>query len=79
MLILGDAELQRQLGMRIRAIRDDYGIRQGELAIRAKITRPHLSQIENGEGGAAKINTLYAVAKGLGITLAQLLTDVGEH
>jgi transcriptional regulator with XRE-family HTH domain len=76
---LDDAELQKQLGLRIRAIRDRYGVRQGELAMRARITRAHLSQIENGEGGAAKINTLYAIAKGLRITLAQLLEDVGEH
>jgi transcriptional regulator with XRE-family HTH domain len=77
MRILADEELLKELGLRIRALRDRDGVRQGDLAMKAKIRRTHLSQIEKGSGGAPKINTLYAISKALGVPLAELLTNVG--
>jgi len=52
-------------------------MRQEDLAIAAKLRRTHLNQIEKGFGGASKINTLYAIATALQVTLADLLDNVG--
>jgi transcriptional regulator with XRE-family HTH domain len=74
---LTDEDLLKELGLRIRALRDRDGVRQGDLATKAKIRRTHLSQIERGTGGAVKINTLYAISRALNVPLAELLRNVG--
>jgi transcriptional regulator with XRE-family HTH domain len=60
-----------RLGRRLQELRDNRGLSQTQLADMASIGRAHLSQIENG-AVAARINTLYAVAKALEMTLEEM-------
>jgi transcriptional regulator with XRE-family HTH domain len=61
-----------RLGRRLSDFRDKRGLSQTQLADMAGIGRAHLSQIENG-AVAARIDTLYALAEALEITLSELL------
>ena len=61
-----------RLGRRISGLRERRGLSQTQLADLAQIGRAHLSQIENG-AVAARIDTLYALAEALEMTLSELL------
>lgn len=61
-----------RLGRRISGLREKRGLSQTQLADLAQIGRAHLSQIENG-AVAARIDTLYALAEALEMTLSELL------
>ena len=61
-----------RLGRRLSQLRKKRGLSQTQLADMAQIGRAHLSQIENG-AVAARIDTLYAIAQALDLTLEQLL------
>jgi len=61
-----------QLGRRIQNIRGKRRLSQTQLADMAGIGRAHLSQIENG-AVAARIDTLYALAQALEMTLEELV------
>jgi transcriptional regulator with XRE-family HTH domain len=60
-----------RLGRRISNLRKNRGLSQTILADMAQIGRAHLSQIENG-AVAARIDTLYALAQALEMTLEEL-------
>lgn len=57
-----------RLGRRLSDLREKRGLSQTQLADTAEIGRAHLSQIENG-AVAARIDTLYAIAQALEMTL----------
>lgn len=61
-----------RLGRRISGLREKRGLSQTQLADLAQIGRAHLSQIENG-AVAARIDTLYALAEALEMTLSEML------
>jgi transcriptional regulator with XRE-family HTH domain len=61
-----------RLGRRLSDLREKRGLSQTQLADMAEIGRAHLSQIENG-AVAARIDTLYAIAQALEMTLEELL------
>ncbi len=61
-----------RLGRRLSELREKHGLSQTQLADMAGIGRAHLSQIENG-AVAARINTLYAIARALDLRLEELL------
>ncbi len=60
-----------RLGRRLSELREKRGLSQTQLADLSEIGRAHLSQIENG-AVAARIDTLYAVASALEVTLSEL-------
>jgi transcriptional regulator with XRE-family HTH domain len=60
-----------RLGRRLSDLREKCGLSQTQLADMAAIGRAHLSQIENG-AVAARIDTLYAIAKVLELTMEEL-------
>lgn len=60
-----------RLGRRLSELRDKRGLSQIQLADMAEIGRAHLSQIENG-AVAARIDTLYAIAGAMELTLEEL-------
>ncbi len=60
-----------RLGRRISLLREQRGLSQTQMAYMANIGRAHLSQIENG-AVAARIDTLYALAQSLEMTLEEL-------
>lgn len=59
------------LGRRIRELREERGIAQAELARRVGSSASHLNKLEAGQK-AATVTTLAAVAKALGVELADL-------
>ena len=61
-----------RLGRRLSQLRERRGLSQTQLADMAQIGRAHLSQIENG-AVAARIDTLYAIARALDLMLEELL------
>ena len=63
----------RLLGKRILEWRKQFGITQESLAFIAEMSVPYLSQIENGKKKPS-LETLLAVANGLGITLDEIMT-----
>lgn len=60
------------LGNRIRQLREDKGWNQRALAREARVDTALLSRLEAGTGNPG-FNTLSAIAKGLGISLSELL------
>ena len=64
-----------RLGRRISDLREKRGLSQTQLADMAEIGRAHLSQIENG-AVATGINTLYALAGALELTLSEMFRDL---
>jgi len=60
-----------RLGRRLSELRDKRGLSQSQLSDMAGIGRAHLSQIENG-AVAARIDTLYAIAKVLELKMEEL-------
>jgi len=61
-----------RLGRRLSELREKRGLSQTQLADIAQIGRAHLSQIENG-AVAARIDTLYAIAQALELSLSERL------
>jgi transcriptional regulator with XRE-family HTH domain len=64
-----------RLGRRLSDLRDKRGLSQTQLADMSEIGRAHLSQIENG-AVAPRIDTLYAIANALELTLSELLAGI---
>ena len=64
-----------RLGKRIRSLRLAKGWRQIDLAQHSGIREVHLSYLERGLREVG-LNTLVAIAKGLNITLSELLRDI---
>ena len=68
-------EVQRSLGERIRALRKSQGLTQETLAERAELHVTYISGVENGSRNPS-LTALASLAKGFGISLAQLMEGV---
>lgn len=70
------SEIAKKIGRRIRELRTQRAERwtQEDLAERAKISVSFLSMIERGER-LAHVETLEALARALGVSLAELFVD----
>lgn len=75
------ADMDRELlvlGQRIRAIRTDRGMSQAELAERANVGLPHISDIERGKTHT-KVLTFARIAEALQVSADELLRiDIPE-
>jgi XRE family transcriptional regulator, regulator of sulfur utilization len=71
------AELARVIGERVRALRVARGWSLSSLAVRARLGKATLSEIESGKRNPT-IETLYAIAAQLQIGLSELLTEAGS-
>ena len=69
-----DASLRR-LGRRLRLLREAAGLTQVQLAERASIDEKHYQTMESGLSNVT-FATLVAVARALGVTLAELFEGV---
>lgn len=56
---------------RIKEIRESAGVSQKDLAIKANVSRPYLSDLEKNRRGA-KPETLQRIAEALGVTTKDL-------
>jgi len=63
--------VQTQFGKRVRELRVATGLSQEELAFRSGVHRTYLGGIEQGKRNPS-LKNIAAIAKALGITLAEL-------
>jgi transcriptional regulator with XRE-family HTH domain len=66
------APTPRQLGMKLKALRDEKGMSQAALAKKAKLTREHVNRLEAGRHGPTMV-VLQRLAKALGVPVTALL------
>ena len=69
------AEVLKNLGLRIRALRKERGLTQIELAFRCKMEPSNLNRIEAGRTNPT-VRSLTLVANGLGVKLAFLFEGI---
>ena len=62
----------KQMGMRIRTLREARGMSQGELAKRARITREYVNKLEAGRYDPT-VGVLQRLAKALKVKVTELL------
>ncbi len=74
-MMTSDPKRQNELGSLIAKIRQRKGKSIEKLAYEAGISKGNLSEIENGKRDP-RFSTLYAIAEGLDVTLAQLFKDL---
>lgn len=63
------------VGQRIKRFREETGMTVSQLAATTGLSKSYLSELESGKGSAQKpsAETLYAIAKALGVAMADLL------
>ena len=70
--------LRQKLGRNLRAYRKQLGLKQSELAEKAKKTQADISEIERGRCSAT-VDTIEALALALGISAGLLLREDSEE
>ncbi|WOF22435.1 XRE family transcriptional regulator [Microbacterium betulae] len=73
-----DADLGAAVGGEIRRLRTRAGLTTRELAARAEMSQPFLSQIERGSS-APSMASVYRLARALGVRPGDLLPSVDPH
>jgi transcriptional regulator with XRE-family HTH domain len=68
----GTAKLARQLGARVRSLRQEIDLTQETLAWECDLAKPYLSQIESGKR-LPSLGALFALADRLGVDVTDLL------
>lgn len=66
-----DADESRRLGLRLKALREDRGMKQAELAKFVQMTAPQLSKIEKGLHDM-RVSTIRALLRALGASFAEI-------
>ena len=66
-----DAEESRRLGRRLRALREDHGLSQKDLATLVGMSGPQLSKIENGTSDL-RFSTVQTLLRAMGATLGDI-------
>ena len=66
-----DAEESRRLGRRLRALREDHGLSQKDLAALVGMSGPQLSKIENGTSDL-RFSTVQTLLRTMGATLSDI-------
>lgn len=69
--------IERALGAKLRALREQQGLSQAELGRRARQSQSNIGRIEEG-GRSCSVGTLAKLAQGLGVEPAALLSGLGE-
>lgn len=72
------AKVRKNLGNRIRQLREKRGWSQEEFALKAKLGRSFAGSVERGERDI-RITTLCKLADVFGITLSELLKGTDSH
>jgi ribosome-binding protein aMBF1 (putative translation factor) len=66
---------RRDLGLRIRTLREKRGWAQTDLSIHSGLDRSHISEIENGRRNITMV-TMQTIANALGLTVAKLVNGL---
>jgi transcriptional regulator with XRE-family HTH domain len=70
-----DPEVQ-DLGPRLQALRDRAGLSQRALARKCFLSHSTLVELEAGRGQAPRLSTFILLARGLGLSLHQVLNEL---
>ncbi len=62
-----------RLGKVLKTLREEKGLKQVELARKAKLTQPYLAQLEAGVKKNPSLGILKRLAKALGVPVTELL------
>ena len=73
--IMADRDILQRFGDRVRELRKDCGWSQEELALECGLDRTYMGGIERGERNVA-LRNIEKIAEALGITIAELMSDV---
>ena len=63
-------EIQKQMGLRIKAHREAQHMSQSDLSIRSGISNVYISQIENGKKSNLRSVTMHLLAEALNVDIA---------
>jgi transcriptional regulator with XRE-family HTH domain len=66
-----NADKLARLGARVRALREEQGLSQAELAARSGLHRTYIGGVERGERNVSTLN-LFAIAGALGVRVGDL-------
>ena len=69
-------DLQKQLGLRVRRLRERKGFTQESFADRCGLHRNFMGAVERGEQNLT-LKSLQIIANGLGTSMAKLLSGLG--
>lgn len=67
-------ELQKRLGVKIKALRSKKNMTQNELAVECDFEKASMSRIESGQTNPT-IRTLYKISKALDIPIVEFFKD----
>ena len=70
-----DSTLRRNLGLRIRFLREQQGLSQYTFSDMISMNRSYLISVEKGRRNVS-LSNLFKISNGLGIPLSDMLTDV---
>lgn len=65
--------IMKKLPERLRRLRLSKGWKQADLAARAKVSQPLISQLEAGTKASASVIPLLRIARALGVTVEKLV------
>ena len=69
------AEVLGKFGRRLRELRKSKGLSQEQLGLECDLSQTYLSEVELGKRNVSLLN-IHALAKTLGVTLAQFMEGV---
>jgi DNA-binding XRE family transcriptional regulator len=72
-------ELSRRISLRIKARREELGLKQSAVADLIKMSRPSFNRIETEARDVPSLVTLFRIAKGLQCRVADLVRGVDEE
>ncbi len=64
---------------RVKCLRISRGLNQGQVAERAGVVKSYVSMVESGDIANPTLDSLEKIAKGLGVSMCQLLQDRPEE
>jgi len=67
-------EVQKQFGARMRALRQQRGLSQEELAFSCNLDRTYIGSVERGERNISLVN-IHTIAAALGVSLREFFND----
>jgi transcriptional regulator with XRE-family HTH domain len=67
-------EVQKQFGARMRALRNQRGLSQEELAFFCNLDRTYIGSVERGERNISLVN-IHTIAAALGVSPRELFND----
>lgn len=68
-------DLAKQLGLRVRVLREERGLSQYDLALMTGLNRSYLGDVELGKRNPS-LKNIERIAGGLGVTVGKLFLDL---